>query len=97
MPYRMRYVVSVDFVPAGLGIGITAPGANPGAGGDVPAGPAQTIEFFNTVGGALPPVTNTFLTGDVTTLTNAMAADIAAQLNIAATLARIQAFATGGG
>jgi hypothetical protein len=33
----------------------------------------------------------------VTTLTNAMAADIAAQLNVAAVLARIQAFASGGG
>jgi hypothetical protein len=97
MPFRMRYTVSVDFVPPGLGLGITASGSQPGAGGDVAAGPAQTIEFFNSLTSALPPVTNTFLTGDVTTLTNAMAADIAAQLNVAAVLARIQAFATGGG
>jgi hypothetical protein len=95
MPYRLRYDVSVDFVPQGIGLGqqSTAPGAV-GAG---PAGPAQTIELFNTIGGTLPPTSNTFLTADVTALTNAMAADIAAQLNVAAVLGRIQAFATGGG
>jgi hypothetical protein len=34
---------------------------------------------------------------DITTLTNAMAADIAAQMNVAATLAKLQGWATGGG
>jgi hypothetical protein len=91
MPYRLRYNFFVDFVPAGIGLGIEQmPG--PGA---APAGPAQTIAFFNGETATLPPVTNTFLSGDVTTLTNAMAADASSQLN--ANLGRIQGFASGGG
>jgi len=42
-------------------------------------------------------MTKTFLAADVTTLTNAMAADIAAQMNVAANLAQIQNFSTGTG
>ena len=93
MPFRLRYDVSVDFIAPGIGLG--QQGYAPGAVGAGPAGPAQTIEFFNSITNALPPITNTFLTGDVTTLTTAMAADISAQLN--ANLTRIQGFATGGG
>jgi hypothetical protein len=97
MPFRLRYDAYIDFIPPGTGLGQTASGSVAGAVGPGPAGPAQTIQFFNGFTNTLPPTTNTFLTADVTTLTNAMAADIAAQLNVAAVLARIQAFASGGG
>jgi hypothetical protein len=97
MPFRLRYDAFVDFIPAGTGLGQNASGSVAGAVGAGPAGPAQTIQLFNGFTNTLPPTTNTFLTADVTTLTNAMAADIAAQLNVAAVLARIQAFASGGG
>ena len=87
MAYRIRYCVNIDFVGAGAGPmeALTA-GYLPGGGSN-----GQTKEFVNTT----TPVTGTFLAADVTTLTNAMAADIAAQLNVAATLAQIQAWATG--
>src|SRR5580692_8846526 len=99
MAYRLRYWCAVDWVTPGMGLGISAsPVSGPGA---VPAGNAQTIVFFNGGGNAsgttLPPTSTTFLASDVTTLTNAMAADLSAQMDVAATLARIQAFSTGGG
>ena len=106
MAYRLRYQVWVDWVPSGLGLGITSSGG-PGA---APAGPAQTLEFFNSqsggtvvavgtasVGSALPPNSATFLAADTIALTDAMAADIQTQMQVAATLARVQAFSTGGG
>ena len=91
MAFRLRYQFAVDWVPAGIGLGIEQ---MPGPG-MAPAGPAQTINFFNGETATLPPVTSTFTSGDVTTLTNAMAADAAAQLNLA--LTRIQQFPSGGG
>jgi hypothetical protein len=93
MAYRMTYSVQVIWVGPGLGPmgGALAPPLPQG-----PAGGAQVLELQNTANFA-GLTTNTFLTADVTTLTNAMAADIAAQCNVAATLARIQAFSTGGG
>lgn len=91
MAYRLRYQVNVDWVGEGVGpmTGNTAVplGANP-------AGGAQTLALFNAAGGQN---SKTFVGADVTALTNAMAADIAAQLNAPATLARVQAFSTGGG
>ncbi len=106
MAYRLRYQVSVDWVPPGLGLGISATGG-PGA---APAGPAQTLTVFNAQGGVtaaavgtaaagstLPPNSSTFLAADVVALTDAMAADAAAQLGTATNLARVQAFSSGGG
>lgn len=93
MPYRLRYDCFVDFVPPGVGLG--QQGFAPGAVGAGPAGQQQTLQFFNSITSTLPPASNTFVGADVTALTNAMAADIAAQLN--ANLGRIQGFATGGG
>jgi hypothetical protein len=95
MPYRLRYDVAVDFVPQGMGLGQQA--SAPGAVGAGPAGPAQTIEFFNTIGGLFPPNSNTFTSTDITALLASMSTDLSAQMNAAATLARIQGFATGGG
>jgi hypothetical protein len=97
MAYRLRYQCFVDWVPAGLGLGIEASGAV----GPVPAGNAQTLSFFNstsgltTAGATLPPNSNTFLASDVTNLLTAMTADLSTQLN--AQLARVQAFSSGGG
>lgn len=95
MAYRLRYEVFMDWV---------GPGQGPMAGGLVPlagfeAGGAQTLELFNTPGGQNTPGNGTagaITTGEITTVTNAMAADIAAQLNKPAVLAQIQGFATGG-
>jgi hypothetical protein len=61
--------------------------------GVAPTGVGPTKAFFNAAGGQTSP---TFTSSDVTTLTNAMAADIAAQMNVAATLTQVQGFATGG-
>jgi hypothetical protein len=107
MAYRLRYQVWVDWVPSGLGLGITA---SPGGPGAVPAGNAQTLEFFNSTSGVttvavgtaaagtgLPPNANTFLAADVVAMTDAMAADIQTQMQVAATLARVQNFSTGTG
>jgi hypothetical protein len=95
MAYRLRYTAWVDYVPQGVGLGQQA-GTNI-VPGPVPAGNQQTLEFFNGQTSAYPPTTSTFLSADVTTLTNAMAADLAAQMQAAAILARVQGFATGGG
>jgi hypothetical protein len=91
MAFRLTYQVQVAWL--GPGIGVMGGGLAPGLP-QVPASGAQVIEFQNAQGGQ---VTNTFLTADVTTLTNAMAADIAAQLNVGAVLARIQGFSSGTG
>lgn len=91
MAYRLRYQVWVDFVPAGLGPGLSNP-QGPGPAG----GPAQTLMFSNGQTGAYPPNSSTFLAADVTALTNSMAADISAQMSVAAVLTRVQNFATGG-
>ena len=95
MPYRLRYDVSVDFVPQGMGLGQQA--SAPGAVGAGPAGPAQTIEFFNTIGGLFPPNSNTFTNTDVAAMLASMVVDLTAQMEALPVIARIQGFATGGG
>jgi hypothetical protein len=98
MAYRIRYFAAIDWVTPGMGLGLAAGPAGPGP---VPAGNAQTIAFFNSDGvvngTTYPPNSTTFLSSDVTNLTNSMAADLAAQMSTAANLARIQGFSTGGG
>jgi hypothetical protein len=91
MAYRLTYQVQVDWIGPGLGPmgGALAPVVSL-----APAGGGQTLQLNNVAGGQN---SQTFTGTDVTNLTNAMAADIAAQLNVAATLARIQAFSTGTG
>lgn len=87
MAYRITYQCNVMWV--GPGTGPMAGGASDPAG-MAPAGGAQTLALFNSNQGQN---TLTFLAGDITTLTNGMAADIAAQMTAA--IARIQAFSTG--
>jgi hypothetical protein len=90
MAFRIRYSVAVEYIPPGVG-----PMGGTGASlpGMAPTGVGPTKMLFNAAGGQTSP---TFTASDVTTLTNAMAADIAAQMNVPATLAQIAAFATGG-
>jgi hypothetical protein len=91
MPYKIRYQVNIDFVPPGRGLGVEMLTATavPGYSG----GEAQTINFqdSNAFG------SNTFTSADITALLASMSADLSTQMNAAATLARIQAFASGGG
>jgi hypothetical protein len=87
MSYRVRYCAYVDWVGPGLGPLISAQPAI----GVAPGGNAQTLGFFNTPGGQNA---NTFTAGDITALTNAVAADLAAQFNLQ--IGRVQGFATGG-
>jgi hypothetical protein len=90
MPYRLRYQAFVDFVPAGRGIGLDqATGLGPGMTG----GPAQTLGFFD----AVNATSTTFTATDITALLLAMSNDLSAQMNVSATLTRVQAMATGGG
>lgn len=96
MAYRLRYTASIDWV--GDGQGPMGGGLAVIAGSE--AGGAQTLEFINTPGGQNIVGTGTggaIASANVTTITNAMAADISAQMNVAAVLARIGGFATGGG
>jgi hypothetical protein len=87
MPYRVTYQCNVDFVGAGTGVMTANVGLALPQGG---RGGAQTVEFSNKQGGQN---SLTFTSGDITTLTNAIAADLAAQFTLQ--IARIQAFATG--
>lgn len=102
MAYRLRYSFNVDWVGPGMG---------PMSGRDTPlntpAGGAQTFGGVNAAGGQnivgtttfTPPggsaISGALASGDITTLTQAMQTDVAAQLN--AVLSRLQAFVAGGG
>ena len=92
MAYGLVYKARIFWLPGGLGLGmnnITGPGLT--------GGPAQNLDFFNSETTPYPPNSTTFLSSDVTNLTNSMAADLAAQMSAAAVLARVQAFSSGGG
>ena len=93
MPYKLTYYFSMDWVGPGQGPSGTPP-FGLGAGSN-----AQTFSSYNSTsianiaagsgtGGALAGA-------DVTALTNAMAADVAAQINAPATLALINGWRTG--
>lgn len=87
MSYRITYQVNVMWVGPGTGP-MSGNASDPP--GMAPAGGAQTLALFNSAQGQN---TLTFLAGDITTLTNGMAADIAAQMTTA--IGRIQGFASG--
>jgi hypothetical protein len=92
MAYGLVYKARVFWLPAGLGLGmnnINGPGLT--------GGPAQSIDFFNSTTSPYPPNSTTFNDSDVVNLTNSMAADLLAQMEVAATLTRIQNFSTGTG
>ena len=89
MAYRVVAQVTVYWAGPGLGPmgGALAPSLP-----NAPAGGAQSLEFLSQQGGYN---TNTFTAGDITTLTNALAADMSTQMNAA--IARVQGFASGTG
>lgn len=96
MSYRLRYQVNIDWVGDGEGPmgGAVAQLAGSEAGG------AQTLKFFNAAGGQNIVGTGTagaLAAANITTLLAAMSADLSTQMNVAATLQRLQGFATGGG
>jgi len=91
MPYRLRWKISVDFVPPGEGLGQNALPPLADTGGN-----AQTLTIFGS-GGSQTPVSNTFTNSDVTALMATLSADATAQFDNAALQARVQGFATGGG
>jgi len=87
MPYRLRYDVWVDFIPAGTGLGMTTsdvPGLNTWGGPGAP----QTLGF----GQLTQPTSSTFTNADVVALLAAMTADLTAQMEASATQTRIQNF-----
>ena len=91
MPYRMRWRIYIDFVPAGMGVGLTAVRDD-----KANSGPAQTVGVINS-GGALVPVSTTFTNADVANMLATMNTDATNQLTAQPLQTQIQNFATGGG
>ena len=94
MAYRLRVQAAIDWVGPGAGpmAGLNAQNL-PGGGGT-----GQTLELLSATGGYIAPGSGaggTINATDVTNLTNAMAADIAAQMNVPATLAKMAGWTTG--
>jgi predicted outer membrane repeat protein len=93
MAYRLRYVVFADWI--GPGQGQLTSAQYPGQAG---AGNAQTLQLQNVQGGQNIVGTGSggaIAAADITTLTNAMAADILAQMNAQPTFGRLGNFSTG--
>lgn len=91
MAYRVRYQVEIDWVGGGMG----QMGSPQNFGG---SGNAQTLQLDNVVGGQNIVGTGSggaIAAADITTLANAMAADIAAQMNAQPTFGRLGNFSTG--
>lgn len=91
MAYRLRYTFNVDWVGPGMGP-MGSPQVGPGNSN------AQTLGLINQAGGqnvAGAGSGGIIIGSDITTLTNAAATDMAAQLNLAANLAKMQGWPTG--
>lgn len=89
MAYFIRYKAEVVFVGDGQGsMSLPAAIVNSPAGG-------QALAFFNSAP-ILVPGSNAPSSANFATAATAAATDLTAQLQAAATLARLQAFATGG-
>ena len=89
MAYFIKYQADVVWVGDGQGpMGLAAAVVNSPAG-------AQAISFFNSVPLQVPGA-NAFSSGNAASAATAIATDLTTQLQNAANLARIQAFATGG-
>ena len=100
MAYRIRYAAWVDWIGPGSSV-MTDP-VGPLSGPVGGSGNAQTKAFFNTQNFANTNIQGTGAGGiiqaaDITTLTNAIAADISAQMNAQPALGQLQGFASGGG
>ena len=95
MPYVLTYQVNVNWVAAGLGLGMSADDLStqdsPGYG---TLGPnAQTLQFGPTVIPSSTTFTNAYVVAMLLTMSN----DLTTQMENAATQTRIQNFSTGGG
>lgn len=93
MAYRLRYKFAIDYLPAGTGV------AQPNSADSAidQAGGAQTKVLFNTPGGQViagAGAGGIINAADITAITNAAAADMAAQLN--ANIGQLDGFASGG-
>ena len=91
MAYRLRYTWNVDWVPPGMGP-IGSPQVGPGNAN------SQTLGGINQAGAQNAPGSGTsgVINGtDITNMTNAMATDVAAQLNLTANLTKMQGWTTG--
>ena len=91
MAYRLRYTFNVDWVGPGMGP-VGSPQVGPGNSN------AQTLGLLNPPGGqnaAGAGAGGIIIGSDITTLTNAAASDMAAQLNVAANLSKMQGWPTG--
>lgn len=86
MAYRLRYDVSVDWTPGGIGLGEGAP-IYAGTFGAAAGGGGLTFYFTNVNAN---PSSNTFTNSDIANLLNAMVADITAQMQVLATQQNIQ-------
>lgn len=99
MAFAIRMRVDVVYVGNGQG-GMTVPAEQvltffPGGPGGTNSATGLPVPGF---GAFVPcPGTDTPTAGNINTAINNAAADIEAQIAVAATLARIQGFATGGG
>lgn len=82
MPYRLKWTVNVLWVDAGVGVGQES------------THKSTTLQFQDqatpTGFGSGATATTTFTNADILTLTNAMVADLTAQLEVPATQTRIQ-------
>ena len=91
MAYRLRYTFNVDWVGPGQGPS-GSPQVGPGGGN------AQTLGGINQAGGQNiggSGAGGIIQAADITTLTNAMAADVSAQLNLTANLGEMQGWPQG--
>jgi hypothetical protein len=101
MGFRIRYQLSIDYLPPGIGAMGGYPNAAGAQLGIAPAASAQTLAFFNTAsnlslagGGTSFPGGNGLVAGDITTLLTAMTTDLSTQMN--AQIGRISQFPNGG-
>jgi len=103
MAYRLRYQAFLDWVGPGQGpMGGQLTPLQGAAGG---TGSGQTLSVGNAAGGQNTaglgttgggqPFNGSLTTAEITTITNAMAADISAQLNLTANLSKAQGWAGG--
>lgn len=99
MAWRLRYTFNVDWVPPGMGP-IGSPQVGPGNSNNQTFGAINAAGAQNVAGAATVTIngtsySNVINAADITTLTNAAASDMSAQLN--ANLGRIQGFIAGQG
>jgi hypothetical protein len=91
MAYRLRYTWNVDWVPPGMGP-IGSPQVGPGNANSQTLGGINLAGAQNAPGSGASGVINGT---DITNMTNAMATDVAAQLNLAANLTTMQGWPQG--